>query len=146
MKKVVIVLAAIVFASQVAIAHAETATTTILKTVKTTQNTEKKLSVQKATSEAAVRTGKPTVDPKERFANRCAAMTTYAEQKESQFTKMEEQVASIQEKLQNIVATFQAQGMDTSELQSKITVLQTASTLCLSSQQELLTLINDTKM
>ena len=145
MKKVVIVLASIIFISQVAIAHAETETSAVIQTFQTAQKIEKKLPVQKAASEAAARSTKPSTDPKERSANRCAAMTTYAEHKESQFTKMEEQISSIHEKLQNIVATFQAEGMDTSQLQNSITTLQTNATLCLSSQEELLVKINDTK-
>lgn len=145
MKKVLIVLASIVFISQVAAARAESTTPAILKTVQVTQNTARNIAVQKATSEAATARTKQTANAKERMANRCVAMTDYVEQKESQYTKMEEQIATIQEKLQNIVATFQAEGMDTSQLQSTITALQTASTMCLSSQQEMLARLVDTK-
>lgn len=145
MKKVIIAFAALVFMTQIAIAHAEAVTSS---TAAVTQAVTKVVSltpVQKAPSTKEVRTDSHASESAQTRTNRCSQLGEFTTAKASESATLSEQIATIQDKLQGIVTTFQSANQDTSKLQSAITSFQTAAAVCITNQQSFLDSINAAK-
>lgn len=145
MKKAVVALASLIFVTQVAIANAQSVTEGTAVVAQTVTQAISITPVQKATSDAQLQRDSSAEETKQVNGNKCTDFTTMESSKSEEFQTLNQQVSTIQDKLQAIVSTFQSLGQDTSNLQTAITSFQAAATVCITNQQAYLQSISTVK-
>ena len=145
MKKAVIALASLVFVTQVAIANAQSVTEGTAVVAQTVTQAISVTPVQKATSDAQLQRDSLAAETNQVNSNKCTDFSTMETAKSEQFQTLNQQVSTIQDKLQAIVSTFQSLGQDTTQLQTAITSFQAAATVCMTNQQAYLQSISAVK-